>query len=80
MVFPSVNREPELTYKRIGTALRELRLKAGYSSYENFAIDHDLSRRHYWETEKGRNISIEYLVKILAIHNMSIKEFFEKHF
>jgi transcriptional regulator with XRE-family HTH domain len=63
--------------KRMGRRLRKLRVNAGYSSYETFAVDHDLSRRYYWAVENGRNISIAYLVKILAIHDMTMEDFFK---
>jgi transcriptional regulator with XRE-family HTH domain len=60
----------------MGRRLRKLRVDAGYSSYETFA-DHDLSRRYYWAVENGRNISIAYLVKILAIHDMTREDLFK---
>lgn len=64
---------------QIGDQLRALRKEAGYTSYENFAFDHDLSRVHYGRIEKGStNLTIKTLVKILEIHNKSITEFFSQ--
>ncbi len=62
---------------RIGEGIRELRIAKGYTSYEMFAYDNNLSRVQYWRIEKGKtNITINSLVKILNIHNISISEFF----
>ncbi len=33
--------------------LKRMRIEAGYTSYENFAVEHDLDRKHYWMMEKG---------------------------
>lgn len=61
----------------IGNRLAELRKKKGYKSHENFAWDHDLPRAQYWRLEKGKaNFTIKTLVKVLAIHNISLEEFF----
>ena len=67
--------EGELLQK-IGKEIRRLRKQKGYSSYENFALDFDLDRKYYWNIEKGRNITILYLKKILDIHKINFSEFF----
>jgi DNA-binding XRE family transcriptional regulator len=59
-------------------ALKELRIKAGYSSHENFAYDHDFSRKHYWAAEKGKPISLTYLIKILDVHKINLQDFFSE--
>ncbi|MEE4196570.1 MAG: helix-turn-helix transcriptional regulator [Bacteroidales bacterium] len=64
--------------KKIGDKLRELRIQKGYSSYETFAFDNDLPRMQYWRIEKGEtNVTIKSLLKILNIHNTTLKDFFE---
>lgn len=66
--------------KVIGYRLTELRKRKGYSSHENFAWDHDLPRAQYWRLEKGKaNFTIKTLIKVLAIHNLTIEEFFRVH-
>ena len=60
----------------IGAKLKALRIKKGYTSYENFAFDNDLPRMQYWRMEKGINFTIKNLIKILDIHNVSLNEFF----
>lgn len=68
---------PKRIRKRIGKRLRELRIKAGYSSYRSFCYAHDLSVMQYWQMEAGEiNFTFDKLAKILNIHNVKIKEFF----
>jgi transcriptional regulator with XRE-family HTH domain len=67
----------EVDIVKIGNKIRELRKKAGYTSYENFAFDNDLSPRYYWSVEKGRNMRLEYFLKILNIFKISPQDFFK---
>ena len=70
----------EKLLEEIGAKLVYLRKKKGYSSYETFAYDHDLPRAYYWRMEKGKvNITIKSLSKIMAIHKISMEEFFCLH-
>lgn len=65
----------------IGEKLKLIRIKKGYTSYETFAIDNDLSRMQYWRIEKGlSNITIRSLARILDIHKISIEDFFSNKF
>jgi transcriptional regulator with XRE-family HTH domain len=67
-----------LVLKQIGKRFQYLREEKGFSSYERFAIEYDLSRMHYWQIEKGKvNITIKTLEKLLEIHEISIEHFFE---
>jgi transcriptional regulator with XRE-family HTH domain len=62
----------------IGEKLKELRIKKGYTSYETFAIDNELSRMQYWRIEKGlSNITVRSLMRILDIHKITVEEFFK---
>jgi transcriptional regulator with XRE-family HTH domain len=68
---------PDATLKDIGSRLAELRRKKGYTSRESFAYDHDIPRVHYWRIETGKtNLTIRSLMKILAIHKISLEDFF----
>lgn len=62
---------------KLGEKLKELRIDAGYSSYENFAHDYDLDRKQYWRMENGANITFLSLIKILNIHKLSLIDFFK---
>lgn len=61
----------------IGRRLVHLRKQAGYSSYETFAFDHQMARQQYWRMERGENISIKSLLKVLNVHKISIEDFFQ---
>ena len=55
----SVMKSEKKVLLEIGEKLKKLRIKKGYTSYESFAIDNDLSRMQYWRIEKGlTNITI----------------------
>ncbi len=47
MYLVSYHRKTKLLKKAIGERIRELRVKADYTSYETFAIDNDLPRKNY---------------------------------
>lgn len=65
-------------FASIGSKLRQLRINAGYSAYADFAYGNDLSPRHYWRLESGRsNISLEFLMKVLDAHELSLEDFFK---
>lgn len=63
--------------KRIGLKLMELRKKKGYTSHEDFALDHDIPRVQYWRIENGKtNLTLKSLVRLLGIHKLTTEEFF----
>lgn len=70
----------EETLLLLGSRIKELRINAGYNSYETFAHDNDLDRKQYWRMENGANITIKSLIKILQVHNKTLKDFFKKDF
>lgn len=63
--------------KAIAARIKKLRLDSGSTSYENFALDHDLPRVQYWRMEKGVNFRMETLFKVLDAHKMTLSEFFK---
>ncbi len=63
--------------KKVGERLRYFRKKAGYSNYEYFAYEHDISRPQYGKYEAGANIQLNTLIKILKALNVSLEEFFK---
>lgn len=61
----------------VGVTLAELREKKGYSTIKEFTRKYDLPEIQYWRMEKGKaNITFKSLCKILAIHNLTLHEFF----
>jgi transcriptional regulator with XRE-family HTH domain len=62
---------------KIGSKLKQLRVKRGYTSHEDFAYDHDIPRMQYWRIEKGKaNLTMKSLSRLLAIHKLTFEEFF----
>ncbi|MBC6613208.1 XRE family transcriptional regulator [Hymenobacter sp. BT507] len=62
--------------QKIAARLRQLRLAAGYTSYEAFAFEHDLPRVSYGKHEKGSNLTLKSLLRLLDIHQLTLPEFF----
>ena len=60
----------------ISKRIKELRIQAGYSSYEKFALDHEIQRKQYWRLESGHNFEMKSLLKIIEIHDISLEDFF----
>ena len=61
----------------LGTGLAGLREKKGYHTITEFAKEYDLPEIQYGRMEKGQaNITLKSLVKILAIHQLTIHDFF----
>lgn len=68
--------ENEEYLKLLGKRLKELRIKKGYTNYENFAFEHGIGRAQYGKYETGGNIQFNTLVKILKALEISVKDFF----
>jgi transcriptional regulator with XRE-family HTH domain len=61
----------------LGSRLVELREKKGYGTLKEFTERYDLPQIQYWRIEKGKaNITLKTLVKVLAIHNITLHDFF----
>lgn len=72
---------PDKTFNNIlltiGSTLAELREKKGYDTIKDFVNHHDLPEIQYWRIERGKaNVTLKSLLKILAIHNLSLHDFF----
>lgn len=71
--------DEDKTIKAIGERLKSLRIKAGYTSYVNFAIENDLDRKQYWRLEAGEaNFTIKSLLRVLNIHELTLQDFFSE--
>ena len=66
--------------KNLGTRIRSLRMKAGYSSQETFSYECQIPRAQYARYEKGSNITFLSLQKIVKFHKLTWKEFFNEGF
>ncbi len=72
----------EKVYKQflldVGAKLTELREEKGYDTIKEFVTKFDLPEIQYWRIEKGKaNITFKSLIKILSIHKLTPRDFFE---
>lgn len=66
--------------QKLGKRIKELRIKAGYTSYEFFAYDHNISRAQWGRYENGQDLKFSSLVKIIEAFKMTLSEFFKEGF
>jgi transcriptional regulator with XRE-family HTH domain len=69
--------EEKIFLKKIGDRLKFFRKKAGYSNYEYFAYENNISRPQYGKYEAGANIQLNTLYKILKALKVTPEEFFK---
>jgi transcriptional regulator with XRE-family HTH domain len=69
--------EEKLFLKKVGERLKYYRKKAGYTNYEYFAYDNNISRPQYGKYEAGANIQMNTLYKILKALKVKPEEFFK---
>lgn len=72
--------QEEKILEKLGARIKDLRIKAGYTSHEKFANDVEISRGQYWNYEQGANMNFLTLIKIINFHNITLEEFFEEGF
>lgn len=66
--------------KKLGQRIKQLRLKKGYTSYEYFAYDHNISRAQFGRYEKGHDLRFTSLIKVLNALEITLEEFFSEGF
>lgn len=64
----------------IGARLTTLRKRVGHTSAEKFAFTHEISRAQYSGYEKGADMRISSLLRILDAHKITLTEFFSEGF
>lgn len=69
-------KEEDARLVQIGQHVKYLRKKRTKLSAENFAYEKDFDRVQYSRIEKGTNITMKTLLKVIDAHNISLKEFF----
>lgn len=73
----TITEEEKIILKKIGDKLKLLRKDAGYTSYEYFAYENNISRPQYGKYEGGANIQLNTLIRILSHLNISLEDFFK---
>ena len=66
--------------RKLGERIKELRIKGGYTNYEYFAYENDISRAQYGRYERGEDIRFGTLIKIIKAFDLTIEEFFSEGF
>ena len=72
--------DKSLEIQKLANRIKSLRLKKGYTSYENFAFDIDIHRAQYGRYEKGTDMQFTSLLKIAKAFDMTLEEFFSEGF
>jgi len=70
----------EEVLKKLGKRIKELRIAKGYSSYEYFAYEHNISRAQYGRYEKGEDLRFSSLSKVITALGITMKDFFAEGF
>ena len=66
--------------KRLGDRIKKLRIQKGYTSYEYFAYEHNISRAQFGRYEQGQDLRFSSLVKVVNALGMTMEEFFSEGF
>jgi transcriptional regulator with XRE-family HTH domain len=78
-VVPDIDRD---YIKKIAAKVKELRIKAGYSSYESFAFHAGINRNSYFRLERsavsGDNFTVALLLRVIRGLNTTTTEFFQQ--
>lgn len=67
----------EMRIAELGKHIKNLRVNAGYTSYENFAIKHEINRMTYYRIEAGSNVNYATLLTVIDGLEMSVEDFFK---
>jgi transcriptional regulator with XRE-family HTH domain len=71
------NPEEDKILRKVAERIKALRIEKGYSNYEKFANEHNIGRSQYGKYEKGENMQLATLLKILKAFDISLSEFFK---
>jgi hypothetical protein len=72
--------DTEEELQKLGARIKSLRIRAGYTSYEYFAYDHDISRAQFGRYEQGQDLRMSSLIKVANAFGMTLQEFFSEGF
>ena len=72
--------DKKIEVKKLAKRIKSLRIKKGYSSYENFACDNKIHRAQYGRYETGTDMQYTSLVRIAQAFDMTLEEFFSEGF
>lgn len=65
---------------KLAKRIKEIRIKKGYTNYEYFAYEHNISRSQFGRYENGEDLRYSSLVKVVKAFGMTLEEFFSEGF
>lgn len=65
---------------KMGSRIRELRKKKGFTSLEIFAYEHGFGRTQYARYENGEDLRFTTLIRLVNCFDMTLEEFFGEGF
>ena len=66
--------DAEEEIKKLGARLRHLRIKAGYTSAETFALEKGISRALYGRYERGKDLRFSTLIRLANCFGLPVEE------
>ncbi len=73
-------KQPSDDLQQLGKRIRDLRIKKGYTNYENFAFEHNIPRAQFGRYEQGHDLRYSSLLKVVRALGMTMEEFFSEGF
>lgn len=67
----------EAVLKKIGERMKEIRKEKGYGNYESFAYEKGIPRAQYGRYERGSDLKLSNLMKVLDGFDITLEEFFK---
>lgn len=67
----------EATLIKIGERMKEIRKAKGHGNYETFAYENELPRAQYGRYERGSDLKLSNLLKVLNGLDISLEDFFK---
>ncbi|MCB9326392.1 MAG: helix-turn-helix transcriptional regulator [Lewinellaceae bacterium] len=64
----------------LGKRLKKIRQEKGFTNYEQFAYEHNIGRAQYGRYEKGSDLRLSSLLKLLRAMEIDPVEFFSEGF
>jgi len=71
-------KSPEVV--KLANRIKELRIKKGYTNYEYFAYEHNISRSQFGRYEAGEDLRYTSLMKVIKALGVTPVEFFSEGF
>lgn len=67
----------EEALQKLAKRVKELRIERGYTSYEYFAYEHNISRAQFGRYERGEDLRFSSLLKVCNALGVTLEEFFK---